>query len=108
MERVLCVKEAVEMCDNDEEFLREMVGIMRDDVVLCMDLLATAFNDNNPTQTREVAHRVKGQAANMAAKDLFEKSKKVEDAAKLGFCTRNEYLILILSMKKFVRCTKDI
>lgn len=108
MESVLCVKEEMEICDNDEEFMKEMVGLMRDDVVACMDLLANAFNGNNPTQTADVAHRVKGQAANMAAKDLFAKSKKVEDAAKVGFCTKTEYLHLILSMKEFMRCTRDV
>ncbi|CAN0533183.1 unnamed protein product, partial [Ectocarpus sp. 12 AP-2014] len=60
------------------------------------------------SRTREVAHRVKGQAANMAAKDLMLKSKKVEDAAKIGFCTKTEYLRLVLSMKEFVRHTKDV
>mgnify|MGYP005643231301 CR=1 FL=1 len=50
----------------------------------------------------------KRQAANMAAKDLIGKSKKVEDAAKLGFCTKMEYLRLILSIKEFVRCTRDV
>lgn len=108
MEKVLCVEEAVEMCDNDRPFMEEMVGLMRDDVVLCIDLLAKAFADNSPTRTREVAHRVKGQAATMAAKDLWEKGKKVEDAATIGFCTRTEYLNLMLSMKEFVRCTKDL
>lgn len=107
MENVLCMKETLAMCDNDEEFVKEMVGLMRDDIIECLSLLAEAFDDNNPSQTREVAHRVKGQAANMAAKDLMLKSKKVEDAAKIGFCTKMEYLSLVLSMKEFVRCTKE-
>lgn len=104
----MCVREAMEMCDDDEEFMKEMVGLMRDDLSLCLGLLAKGFIENNPIKTREVAHRVKGQAANMAAKDLIGKSKKVEDAAKLGFCTKTEYLRLILSIKEFIRCTRDI
>ena len=108
MENVLCTKETLAMCDNDEEFMKEMVALMRDDVVECLSLLAEAFDNNNPSQTREVAHRVKGQAANMGAKDLMVKSKKVEDAAKTGFCTKTEYLSLVLSMKEFVRCTKEM
>lgn len=108
MENVLCVKEAAEMCDNDEEFMKEMVGVMRDDIAECLSLLADAFDDNNSNQTMAVAHRVRGQAANMAAKDLMLRSKTVEDAAKIGFCTKTEYLNLILSMKQFVRCTKDV
>lgn len=107
MEKVISIKEALEICDDDEEFFREMVGIMRDDLLICLDLLAQAFTNNDPTQTREVAHRVKGQAANMAAKDLWKKSKKVEDAAKLGFCTKMEYLCLILTIKEFLRCTRE-
>ncbi|CAM9465391.1 unnamed protein product [Ectocarpus sp. 13 AM-2016] len=108
MENVLCVKEALEMCDDDGEFLKEMVALVRDDIVECLSLLAEAFGDNDSSRTREVAHRVKGQAANMAAKDLMLKSKKVEDAAKIGFCTKTEYLRLVLSMKEFVRHTKDV
>ncbi|CAN0459610.1 unnamed protein product [Ectocarpus sp. 8 AP-2014] len=108
MENVLCVKEAVAMCDNDEKFMIEMIGLMRDDIAECLSLLAVAFNDNDSARTREIAHRVKGQAASMAAKDLMVKSKKVEDAAKNGFCTKTEYLSLVLSMKEFVRCTRDI
>ncbi|AAK14531.1 unnamed protein product [Ectocarpus sp. 4 AP-2014] len=108
MEKVLCVKGALEMCDNDEEFLKEMVGLMRDDIMKCLSLLAEAFDDNDSSRTREVAHRVKGQAAMLAAKDLLLQSKKVEDAAKIGFCTKTEYLSLVLNMKEFVRCTKDV
>ena len=104
----MSVKEALEMCDDDEEFMKEMVVLMRDDIVSCENFLAQAFMENDPTRTREVSHRVKGQAANMAAKELWEKSSKVEDAAKLGFCTKTEYLQLILSMKEFVRCTRKV
>lgn len=107
MNGVICITEAMEICDNDEEFFQEMVELMREDLASCLNLLARAFQGNDATQTREVAHRVKGQAANMAAKDLWEKSKKVEDAAKLGFCTRTEYLHLVLSIKEFVRCTRN-
>lgn len=107
MEKVISMGEAMEICGDDEEFFEELVQLMREDLVECADLLANAYNTNDPIKTREVAHRVKGQAANMAAKDLWQKSKKVEDAAKNGFCTKNEYLRLILSIKEFQRCTRD-
>ena len=108
MEEVISIKEALEICDNDVEFFEELLGIMREDVEKCLNLLPKAFIDNDPQKTREISHRIKGQAANMAAKDLWEKSKKVEDAAKLGFCTRTEYLCLILCMKKFIRYTRNV
>lgn len=108
METVICIKEATELCDDDEEFMKEMVRVMRGDIISCENLLAKAFMENNPVQVREVAHRVKGQAAMLAAKDLREKSKTVEDAAKVVACTKMEYLLLMLSMKDFVRCTRDI
>lgn len=106
MDKVISIEEAMEICDNDEEFMKEMIGLMREDVDVCSQLLPKAFTGNDPIQTREVAHRIKGQAANMAAKDLWKKSKKVEDAAKAGMCTRSEYLLLILSIKEFLRCTR--
>ncbi|CAM9094810.1 unnamed protein product [Ectocarpus sp. 12 AP-2014] len=107
MERVISIKEAAELCDNDDEFLKELIGLMREDLKCCLELLPKAFADNNPVQTKEVAHRIKGQAANLAAKDLFEKSRKVEDAAKTGMCTKSEYLLLILSIQEFLRCTRE-
>ena len=106
MEKVISIKDAMELCDDDEEFMEEMVCLVRDDLKLCINLLAKAFMDNNPKETREVSHRIKGQAANLAANDLWDKSKKVEDAAKLGFCTKMEYLHLIISIKTFVRHTR--
>lgn len=99
--------EAMKMCDDDEEFFEELVGLMHQDIKECLDILPQALSDNDSKQMREVAHRIKGQAANMGAKDLCEKSKTVEDSSKLGFCTKNEYLQLMLSMKEFLRCTRD-
>lgn len=107
MEKVICIEEATELCDGDEEFMKEMVRVMREDIISCQNLLAKAYMENNTVQVREVAHRVKGQAAMLAAEDLREKSKTVEDAAKVVACTKTEYLLLMLSMKKFVQCTQD-
>ena len=99
--------EAVQICDGDEEFFKELIGLMHEDLRECLDVLPQALGNNDSKQMREVAHRIKGQAANMAAKDLWKKSKTVEDSSKLGFCTRNEYLQLVLSIKEFLRCTRD-
>lgn len=103
MENVISVAAAMEMCDDDEDFLKEMIEIMRDDIFACEDL----FRQKDTTHIKEVSHRVKGQAACLGAKDLWEKSKKLEDAAKDICVTRTEYLQLMLSMKEFVRCTRN-
>jgi HPt (histidine-containing phosphotransfer) domain-containing protein len=106
MENVISLNACLEMCDNDKEFMEEMIDLMRDDVKVCLNLLAKAFTDHDRTELRNVSHRIKGQAANMAAEELCEMAKKVEDAAKNGFCTKIEYLMLILSAKNFLRCTR--
>ena len=105
IQEVISVSECMKMCDNDEEFMNELVAIMRDDLLECLDLLANAFADKDREQMRELAHRVKGQAANLAAKPLFEIAKKVENAAKTGNVTKNEYLFFIQKIKEFNRCT---
>lgn len=107
MEKVISVHEAMKICDDDKEFFKELVGLMREDLKECLDILPQALSNNDSKQMREVAHRIKGQAANMAANDLCKKSKTVEDSSKLGFCTKNEYLQLVLSIKEFLRCTRD-
>jgi len=106
IEDVISVTECMNMCDNDEEFMRELLDVMRDDLLECLDLLANAFADSDREQMRNVAHRIKGQSANMAAKPLHEIAKKVEDAAKTGNVTKTEYLCLIQTIKEFHECTK--
>lgn len=108
MEKVISIKDAMQMCDNDRMFFEELVGIMREDVEVCLDLVAQAFRSKDSTQMRDVSHRVKGQAASMCANDLWKTSGKVEQSAKLGFLTRAEYLCMILSMKNFLRCTRSV
>ncbi len=108
MERVISLNEAKQICDNDEEFLNEMITLMRQDMFRCLTLLAKAFNAGDTTQMRQVAHRIKGQSASLAATKLWRTSKNAEDAAKLGFCTKMEYLCLILSVKEFIRCTREL
>ncbi|CAN0330627.1 unnamed protein product [Ectocarpus sp. 12 AP-2014] len=100
MENVICVAEAMERCGNDEQFMIEMVGIMRDDLLKCLNLLADAYNGLDTNKTiRDVSHRVKGQAANMAAKPLWDQSRKLETAPKANCVTRSDYIGLILRIK---------
>jgi len=107
MEKVITIPEAMTMCDNDQEFMNEIVALMREDIAECSNLLANAYSTNDPHAMREVAHRVKGQAANMAAKDLLDKSRRVEDASKGRCLTKTEYLQLMSTIQEFLRCTTN-
>ena len=57
---------------------------------------------------RNVAHRVKGEAATIAAKSLKEAAKRVEDSANEGYITKLEYLGLILSIQEFIKHTRNV
>ncbi|CAM9204439.1 unnamed protein product [Pylaiella littoralis] len=105
MDKVISIPEAMAMCDNDDDFFEELVEVMREDVLECSTLVASAYANNDPDALRQVAHRVKGQAASMAAKALRDASRKVEDASKNGSCTKTEYLQLMSAAQDFLRHT---
>ena len=104
MENIFCVKKAIEQCDNDEEFMHEMVGLFRDDLQECIELLTSAFKENNFKELKELSHRIKGQAATLAANDLFEKSKSLEQEV----FSETKYNDLMKSIKEFLEVSLDM
>ena len=108
MECVLVVTEAIERCDNDEEFLMEMVSLFRDDLVECKPLLAVAYQDRNLGTLQEISHRIKGQASMLAAKDLYKKAQVVEHASKTCTLVEHEFNQLKTSIDEFLLKTSDI
>ena len=108
MECVLVVTEAMERCGNDEEFLMEMISLFRDDLLECTHLLGVAYRNKKSIQLREISHRIKGQAAMLAATDLCEKAEVVEHASKTCTLVEHEYKQLLVSIDEFLLKTSDI
>jgi len=105
MEKVICIKEAMDICCNDKEFFNEMVILLREDLNICLQLLEKAYDKQDHGELESISHRIKGQADNMASKDLSEKSKKVNYTAKLCLFDKAEYLELVSSINNFLRYT---
>lgn len=108
MDDVICTKTFLSTFGEDDRFMKEMIIYMRADMNECSDLLASAHREKNSDAVRKIAHRVKGQAANIFAKKLHFVSSKLEDASTQMCYTRNEYLMLVLAINHFVRCTKSV
>ena len=99
MEKVISVKECMEMCDSDVEFMKEMIVLTREDLIECSHIVSNAYNCNDTMGLRNVAHRVKGEAATIAAKSLTEAAKRVEDSANDPVPANIELLKPLLSNK---------
>lgn len=108
MENVISIKECMERFDSDAEFMNEMIVLMREDVIECSHVVSKAYGENDTVGLRNVAHRIKGQAATISANPLMKASKRVEDSANAGFVTKLEYLGLVMRIQEFIRNTKDV
>ena len=108
MENVISVKECMEMFDSDVEFMKEMIVLMREDMVECSAIVSKTYNDNDTMGLKNMAHRIKGQAAMVSANSLRDAAKKVENSANAGGVTTLEYLGLVLKIKEFIRNTRDL
>ena len=75
---------ALEICDNDEELLREIAGIFLGDSARRLDKLAKGLVDQNWQMVIEAAHLMKGSALNLAADPLRQVTKFLERAAEAG------------------------
>lgn len=108
MKEVMNITKAIEQCDNDEEFMREMVELFREDLQECIDLLDKAFHENDLTQLKELSHRIKGQAATLAAEDLLKISRSIEHASSCGDVRKDDYVKLVDAINVFLDKTSNM
>ncbi|MBI1345677.1 hypothetical protein GC163_05250 [bacterium] len=75
-----------------------------------LDRISAALNSENYAVAREVAHRLKGAAANVAAHSLQEQAHALESAIQLGL--EDQYGIvmhgLLREQERFVEAIKQI
>lgn len=100
-------KKAIEQCDNDEEFMLEMLDLFREDLQDCINLLNEAFQKSDYTQLKELSHRIKGQAATLAANDILEISTSVELASGANNVLEKDFLKFLNTIQVFLNKTSN-
>jgi len=70
----------METC-GDEDMVEEIVKIFLEDAPRCVELIADAIKSKNPKDLKLYAHRLKGSARHVAAKQLSGKAYRLECAA---------------------------
>jgi len=70
--------------DNDEEIIRVVAEAFLQDIPDRIISLEKAIKDNNIEEISEIAHSIKGTAANISADALSSSALKIEQALKKG------------------------
>lgn len=92
--------------DSDVEFMNEMIVLMREDMIECSRILSKTYEEHDTVGLKNVAHRIKGQAAQLVAIPLKKEASRIEDSARAGFVTKLEYLCLVMRLQEFIKHTK--
>ncbi len=72
---------------NDSDLIKEIAGIFLEDTPQHIHELKTFIETNNLEKAREVAHKIKGAAANMSAESLHSLAREIEFSSQKGEVT---------------------
>jgi len=75
-------KEVLERIGGDEDFLKELIEIYKQEFAEKMELLSGAIEEKNFPVIREAGHSLKGASANLSLPALREASWEMEMAGK--------------------------
>jgi HPt (histidine-containing phosphotransfer) domain-containing protein len=75
---------ALEICDDDEDLLRQIAGIFLKEGSKRIEKLTQAMEEKNWKAVREAAHLMKGSALNLAAGSLRMATQNLERAGAAG------------------------
>ena len=98
-ETIITWSDVMETC-GDEDMVEQIVKIFLKDAPRCVELIADAIKTKNPKDLKLYAHRLKGSAGHVAAKQLSEVAyrlecaadeKDIETAASLFDSVKNEF-----------------
>ncbi len=71
----------LEAAGGDEELVKELIGIFREDCPKLLAGMEEAIRDSQPPQLREAAHTLKGPLGNMGAYDALDQVVALETMA---------------------------
>ena len=80
-EKVIDLDEVLERVQDDKELLMELFDLFINDFQKKREFMATALTKNDYDQMRDIAHSLKGAAANLSAKSLRESMTQLEQTA---------------------------
>jgi len=83
-DKFLDYAELLSRMDNDEEIIRVVAEAFLQDIPDRIISLEKAIKDNNIEEISEIAHSIKGTAANISADALSSSALKIEQALKKG------------------------
>ena len=106
MESVISINDLLELCGDDQGFVKEIIGLTRDELKEDIIELKKFFTTKNFVELRNISHKIKGQAANMMAEKMRKKAESVEANSKKGSCSETEYITLVSSIEEFLQCTQ--
>ena len=78
------IEEALQRVDGDREFLREMVELFLAHSEELMHELREGLAANDAEAVRKTAHALKGSAAEVSAREIFQAARRVEETARNG------------------------
>lgn len=87
------VDEGLARAGGEEDFFRELLQLMLDDVPPRLDDLASAIAERDPAKAASVAHAIKGAAANLAAHPLRDVAYTIEMKGRAGSTEGLEILL---------------
>ncbi len=87
---VVDLNEVLERVENDRELLVEIIEIFLEDYPGKMNDLQDALSKKDFNQTREIAHSLKGAAANISAKKIAALFLELEDMGKSNDASGHE------------------
>jgi len=81
---VFDLKKALEQVGGDQEILKEIIGIYREEYPKQLRQIQEAMDKNNAAEAGNVAHTIKGAVGNFGAKPAFEAALRLEKIGKSG------------------------
>jgi len=76
--------QAMEATGDDEELLKEIIGIFVEDCPRMIEELSAAIDAQDPETARRAAHTLKGSVSVLGARALAAAAKEAEDHARTG------------------------
>ena len=78
---------------DDEEFMRELFDVFREDTPMQLARLRDAVSSGDFEVTAAAAHRLKGSSGNIGAQSLLALAKQLEQAGQFARAERAENLV---------------
>ena len=94
-----------DMCGDDIVFFNKLLQIFREELKECLDELSSSFINLDTESVANVCHKIKGMSLAMCCDSVSQYSLILEKSAISCYCTKNEYILLVISILDVLRET---